>query len=134
MYTQLEYSPLLYETSVGTMVFIETPAFTRLLGKYLDDDGYRELQESLATNPMAGSVISGTGGFRKLRWRQPGRQKGTRGGIRLIYYYLEQDAQLWFVTLYGKDEADDLSANQKRTLRAAIAEEKQARRKVKGRP
>jgi hypothetical protein len=33
------------------MEFIEAPAFTRHLSKYLDDDQYRTLQGRLAANP-----------------------------------------------------------------------------------
>ena len=73
------------------LVFFETPLFTRLLPDYLDDDGYRMLQEALLKNPEKGDVMPGTGGFRKLRWRDPRRGKGKRGGLRVIYYYLTAD-------------------------------------------
>ena len=67
------------------MLFIEAPPFTRRLVSYLTDDEYRRLQEALLTNPEAGAVMPQTGGFRKLRWRDPRRGKGTRGGLRIIY-------------------------------------------------
>jgi hypothetical protein len=54
-------------------------------------------------------VIQGTGGFRKVRWADPRRGQGRRGGLRVIYYYFEQDMQIWFLTMYGKDEAADLT-------------------------
>jgi len=47
--------------------------------------------------------------------------------LRIIYYFLSGDQQLWLFTLFGKDEAADLTANQKRHLRAAIEAELQAR-------
>ena len=53
--------------------FIETRLFTRLVQGYLSDDEYRELQKSLMDNPETGSVIPGSGGIRKVRWRAPGR-------------------------------------------------------------
>lgn len=64
------------------MEFVEAPAFTRHLSDYLTDDGYRELQNRLAAQPDSGDVIPGTGGFRKLRWRDSRRQKGGRGGLK----------------------------------------------------
>lgn len=111
------------------MEFVEAPAFTRLLSDYLTDDGYRELQKRLAVQPDFGDVIPGTGGFRKLRWRDPRRQKGGRGGLRVIYYYFPADQQIWLMTLYDKSEAADLSSREKSALKAAIENELRARRK-----
>jgi hypothetical protein len=110
------------------LVFKEAPLFTRLLADYLTDDAYRGLQEALMENPELGDVMPGTGGFRKLRWQDSRRSKGKRGGLRVIYYYLMADCQVWFFTLYDKDEAGDLSAEEKRLLKQAIQQELAARR------
>jgi hypothetical protein len=112
--------------------FIEAPLFTQLLSDYLNDDDYHELQLHLARDPEAGDVIQGTGGFRKVRWADARRGKGRRGGLRVIYFYFEQDRQIWFLTMYGKDEAADLTSKEKRALKAAIEEEKGQR--VRRRP
>ena len=113
--------------------FIETPTFTALIADYLEDDEYRALQSFLAAEPEAGDVIQGTGGFRKLRWADRRRGKGKRGGLRVIYYYLLADTQIWLMTLYDKGEAADLSAAEKRLLRAALSAEL-ARRATRRRP
>jgi hypothetical protein len=73
------------------MEFLKAPAFTRYVSGYLTDDEYRELQNRLAAAPDHGDVIPGTGGFRKLRWADPRRGKGRRGGLRVIYYYFPGD-------------------------------------------
>lgn len=109
------------------LVFFETPLFTRLLPDYLDDDGYRRLQKALLENPEKGDVTAGTGGFRKLRWQDPRRGKGKRGGLRVVYYYLTADRQIWLFTIYDKDELADLSAHEKRALKKAIQAELAAR-------
>jgi hypothetical protein len=109
------------------MEFIEAPFFTQLLPAYLRDDEYLALQLHLARNPEAGDVLPGTGGFRKVRWADPRRGEGRRGGLRVIYYYFEQDRRIWFLTIYGKDEAADLTPKEKRALKAAIEEEKRLR-------
>jgi mRNA-degrading endonuclease RelE of RelBE toxin-antitoxin system len=117
--------------------FIEAPAFTRYLRDYLDDDQYRALQAELANNPEVGDVMPGTGGFRKMRWADPERGKGRRGGLRVIYYYFESDRQIWLITLYGKNEASDLSPAEKKALKAAIESEtrqRAERRSVKRTP
>lgn len=103
------------------LVFFETPVFSRLLGDYLSDEGYLELQQALMANPELGDLMPGTGGFRKARWNDVRRSKGKRrGGLRIIYYYLAADHQIWFFTHYDKDEAADLTADEKQALKKAI--------------
>lgn len=109
------------------MEFIEALAFTKHLPDYLSDDDFKELQSALRLNPEVGDVVQGTGGFRKMRWADRRRGQGKRGGLRLIYFYFQSERQIWLLTLYGKDEAEDLTAEQKRMLKAAIEEEKRAR-------
>ena len=109
------------------MEFIEAPAFTRHLHKYMGIDRYGALQEALAANPEQGDVMPGAGGFRKIRWADPRRGKGRRGGLRMIYFYFESEQQIWLMTLYGKDEAADLTAKEKKTLKAALDREVKAR-------
>jgi hypothetical protein len=41
----------------------------------------------------------------------------------VIYYYLVRDIQIWLLSLYDKDEALDLSAQEKRLLKTAIEAE-----------
>jgi len=104
------------------------PAFTRHLFSYLADDEYGQLQRTLAGDPEAGAVMPGTGGFRKMRWADPRRGKGTRGGLRIIYYHFADEAQIWLMTLYGKNEVKDLTPAEQRSLRAALRAECEARR------
>jgi hypothetical protein len=105
------------------MELIEAPAFTRNVANYLDDDGYRELQNELTNNPELGDLMPGTAGFRKRRWGDRRRGKGRRGGLRIIYYYFPTDQQIWLMTLYDKNEALDLTSTEKKALQAAIAAE-----------
>jgi hypothetical protein len=113
------------------MEFLEAPAFTRYVSGYLTADGYRELQNRLAAAPEHGDVIPGTGGFRKLRWTDPRRGKGRRGGLRVIYYYFPGDQQIWLITLYDKNEASDLTPKERQALKNAIESELQARQAAK---
>ena len=111
------------------MEFFEALAFTRYVHEYFDDDGYRVLQTQLAAGPKLGPVMPGTGGFRKLRWADARRGKGRRGGLRIIYFYFESEQQIWLMTVYGKDEASDLTPKEKKALRAAMELELKARTK-----
>lgn len=113
------------------LVFFEAPAFTRHLRDYLSDAAYRALQQALLENPEIGAVMPGTGGFRKLRWEDVRRGKGKRSGLRVIYYHLTLDRQIWFFSIYDKDEATNLSPEERRALKKAIQAELKARRQKK---
>ncbi len=110
-------------------IFIELPAFSRYREDYLDDDEYRRLQAELLARPTAGDVIAGTGGLRKLRFGSNRRGKGKRGGIRVIYYYWVTGSQVWLFTLYGKDEMDDLSNDERKELAKVLSAEVNLRNK-----
>ena len=78
-------------------------------------------------DPTSGDVIEHSGGLRKLRFPDPRRGKGRRGGLRVIYFWWEAGAQFWLFTVYDKDEADDLSPVQRKALKAVIKAELEAR-------
>ena len=71
-------------------LFVELPAFAKYRADYLDDEGFRGLQQSLLKNPEAGEVIEGAGGLRKDRRRDGerpvivpcGGRKRTRVNLR----------------------------------------------------
>lgn len=109
-------------------VFVELPAFSRHRVDYLDDEGFRSLQEAMMKNPDAGDVIEGTGGLRKLRHGDPRRGKGKRGGLRVIYYWWDGGRQFWLFTLYDKDELADLSPDERKMLKGMVKKELEARR------
>jgi hypothetical protein len=74
------------------------------------------LQQVLLGNPESGSVIPGCGGLRKMRWPDPRRSKGKRGGLRIIYLYVPETQVILFVKVYDKDESDDLTTDQRKVL------------------
>lgn len=103
------------------MVFLETEIFTEDISGLLTDSGYRELQEVLVANPRAGAVIPNCGGVRKLRWKAKGH--GKRGGIWVIYYYLDLESQIYMLLAYAKNAMDGLSSHQKKALKKLVKEE-----------
>lgn len=108
--------------------FVEAPAFSRYRDDYLSDEEFAALQLALAANPEEGDLIPGAGGVRKLRWKDSRRKKGKRGGLRVIYYCFLTDEEIWLMTLYDKDEASDLSKNEKDQLRRALEAERTVRK------
>lgn len=100
------------------MIFIETPAFTRLITELMEDEDYGQFQQELARAPESGDVIEGTGGLRKIRVALPGR--GKSGGARVIYYYFSSASQIVLMFAYPKNVQDNLTPAQKKALRAVI--------------
>lgn len=98
------------------MIFTESPVFTRQVIALLSDDSYAELQRFLAKQPDAGDVIQGTGGLRKIRWVAHG--KGKRGGVRVIYFHVSARQQIRMLLIHRKGVKDDLTASEKKVLRA----------------
>lgn len=109
-------------------LFVELPSFSRHRADYLDDEGFRDLQNDLMKNSSAGDVIEGTGGLRKMRHSDPRRGKGKRGGLRVIYFWWEAGRQFWLFTLYNKDEMDDMSSKERKALKEMLKFELEARR------
>jgi hypothetical protein len=100
--------------------FVETPVFTKQITALLDDGDYRRLQVTLALKPAAGDIIRGSGGLRKVRWAVRGR--GKSGGIRVIYYLVDE-GEIYFLFAYAKNEQEDLDSRQLRVLRNLVKEE-----------
>jgi hypothetical protein len=98
------------------MRFVETSVFTKRLMRIADDDTYRKFQIELAANPEKGQAIQGTGGLRKARIAARG--KGKRGGARVIYLHLKSVHVIYLLYVYDKGEAEDLTTDDKRELRA----------------
>ena len=96
----------------------ETPTFTRQAEKLFSDDEKMELVSFLSIHPLAGDLIPGTGGVRKLRFAASGR--GKRGGARVIYYYLDEDLPLYALLAYPKNAKVDLSPTEKRGVAAFV--------------
>ena len=101
--------------------FIEAPIFTKIVGRYLSDDDYANLQNYLNDHPTAGNVIRGSGGVRKLRWSSPGR--GKRGGMRIIYYLKAKEGHIWMLTLYAKNVKETIPAQILKRIKEAIENE-----------
>ena len=85
----------------------ELPTFIKQASALFTEEERSELILFLASNPLAGDEIPGTGGVRKVRFGAKGR--GKRGGARVIYYWYSEDAPLYALLAYGKNEKTDLT-------------------------
>ena len=102
----------------------ETPTFARQADKLFSEDERRELVNFLAENPLAGDLIRGTGGVRKLRFATSGQS------ARVIYYYLDETMPIYLLLAYGKATKTDLTADEKRRVSALAAALKATRKET----
>ena len=107
----------------------EFPAFQAQVGECITAHERDNLCDFLARNPEAGEEIQGTGGIRKLRWG--GKGKGKRGGLRVIYYFYNESAPVFLLTVYGKGVQEDLTPIQKAKLTALTKQLKLACKKAR---
>jgi hypothetical protein len=102
--------------------FRETPIFTEKLNAVGDDDLLRSIEDAILENPEAGATVAGTGGVRKLLAPDPSRGKGKRGGLRILYLDLPDKERTYLLYLYGKNEAEDLTTQEKKIFKELVAE------------
>jgi mRNA-degrading endonuclease RelE of RelBE toxin-antitoxin system len=105
------------------VIFRETTLFTKQVVEKLTDSDYRELQAALMLRPELGDLIPETGGLRKVRWADASRGKGKRGGLRVIYYWYAPLTLIYLLIMYTKSDRDDLSPEEKKTLRKLVSGE-----------
>jgi mRNA-degrading endonuclease RelE of RelBE toxin-antitoxin system len=98
--------------------FIELPNFTRHVHSYLSDESYQGLQTYLMYYPDAGALVPASGECRKIRWGMEGR--GKRGGARIIYYWQRANDEIWMLTIYSKNEEENIPAHILRRFREEI--------------
>lgn len=94
---------------------VELPEFIKRVTKLLNDEEHRHLIVYLAANPKSGVILQGTGGIRKLRWKRTGT--GKRGGVRVVYFFYNDNMPLFLLTVFGKSEKDNLSVAERKNLR-----------------
>jgi mRNA-degrading endonuclease RelE of RelBE toxin-antitoxin system len=87
--------------------------------KLLRED-FDEFKRELAENPERGSIVTGTGGVRKIRLKSA--SKGKRGGFRVCYFYYDENGDLFLIMVYPKNEKENLLPEEKKQLKALTDE------------
>ncbi len=101
-------------------LIIQTRKFSETLDqlvhqKKLIIEDFQEFEKELVSDPKIGDVIQGTGGIRKIRLKSSG--KGKSGGFRVCYIDIPEKEKLFLILLYGKNEQEDLSSDEKKILK-----------------
>jgi hypothetical protein len=105
------------------VVFIESRPFTQRLTQLAGasaDQVLSAIQDELLKNPERGRLVQGTGGVRKARTGNLGRQKGSRGGFRYFFPYLQRKQHIHLLALLDKGEQEDISKEERKVLQALV--------------
>jgi hypothetical protein len=105
---------------------LETRIFSRQADAAPTPEDRAELIATLAGNPMAGDLMAGLGGVRKLRWAP--RERGKSGAFRVVYHLLNDDLPILALLLYAKNEQAEVSPDQRKVILSLIEGIKRASR------
>lgn len=96
----------------------ETEVFARDAASIWAEDERIEFCAWIAVNAMAGDVVAGSGGCRKVRWSRAGM--GKRGGARVIYYNQLGDGVIWLLVIYAKAVRGNIPANLLKEIKESL--------------
>ena len=96
------------------LTVIESPEFIECAAKVWSNDERSEFISWIAANPLAGDLIPGSGGLRKVRWGRAGRGKSS--GARVVYFVRTARGELLLVTVYTKGRIENIPAHLLRDL------------------
>ena len=96
----------------------ETRHYITLVEKLLTATERLAVINTVAANPKRGDIIAGTGGIRKFRFAREG--KGKSGGVRVVYYYYDENMPILLITLFAKNDKANLSKAERNTLASFV--------------
>ena len=104
-------------------LFIYAEMFEKALQQRKKQDEILEsIEGAILKNPSLGAMIAGTGGVRKFRSEDTVRNKGKRGGFRVLYLDLPHVERTHLLFLYDKNQADNLSPSGKKVIKILVEE------------
>jgi hypothetical protein len=101
-----------YRIEVQTVV--ETPTYLKAAEKLFSSEEREAIVAMVSDNPECGDVISGTGGFRKVRFGRDGM--GKRGGARVVYILRNENFPIFLIAVYAKNEKANLTKAERNEL------------------
>jgi hypothetical protein len=80
----------------------------------LSEDDLHEIAVVITGDPLAGDLMIGTGGARKLRHAREGQ--GKSGGYRTIHFFGGRDVPIFLLAVYTKAEKANLTKSERNAL------------------
>ncbi len=85
----------------GTAIYVDfRRTFQKQAEKFWSEAERHAFIDWIAEHPLAGDVIKGANVARKVRWTVSGR--GKSGGVRVIYFNLNEQGVVVLVMMYTK--------------------------------
>ena len=111
--------------SIGVVVqrwisVVETRSYQARAQKLLTQEEQERVIEMIARDPTCGVLMKGTGGVRKVRVAIG--KRGKSGGVRVVYFFHSEDVPTFLLTLFAKNEKDNLSMAERNQLAAFVTE------------
>ncbi len=85
----------------------------------VSDDEAEAIKAAIASDPLCGDPIEGTGGARKVRIG--GKGKGKSGGYRVFFYPSADDVPVFLLRLLSKGQRANLTKNERNAIKAFLA-------------
>ncbi len=94
---------------------VEHAHYLRKAQKLLTDGQMEEIADMVATDPLLGELMRGTGGFRKFRYAGV-KNKGKSGGMRIIHLFVATDGEIHIIDIFEKSEKENLTKVERNEL------------------
>lgn len=85
---------------------VETPTFAKQADAIWSESERLNFIDWIARHPLAGDVIPGSEGARKMRWTVVGA--GKRGGVRVIYFNRTAAGLIYLVAIYRTSDQGNI--------------------------
>lgn len=95
------------------MRFLLSKILASRIDQYLTPQSFHELMTQIASAPLAGKVMKGSVGLRKIRFPDRLHNRGKRGGLRVIYRFDMSNNIILLYSVYRKTEQSDLVPRQR---------------------
>ena len=99
---------------------VETREFRQRAATRMTETERQEFIRCIVSHPEDGVVMVGAGGVRKSRWGVGAR--GKSGGVRVIYYYHNPTMPVFLLTVFAKNERDNLSQRDRNIVKQVVME------------
>ena len=100
---------------MNRQTIVETPSYIALAGKLFSERERDNIVAMVAENPECGDVMSGTGGFWKVR--VPRQGMGKSGGARVVYIWRNDKFPVFLITVFPKNKKANLTKAERNVLK-----------------
>ena len=94
---------------------VETPSYLTVAEKLFSESERGEIVETVAADPICGAVMTGTGGFRKVRVAREGM--GKSAGARVVYIWRNDKFPVFLIAVFPKNEKENLTKAERNALK-----------------